>query len=290
MRRAAHLQRWLPCSRDRDDCGSVRVADPKSPSPRSPSQAAADLFREALPRAIQHIQRAEQSSEQTIAWLVGLSSTLLALSLADPGRVKELLGPVFHLTVGGLLTSVISGVLYRIVSLVVSARRTQLMLGLENHLTGIRAFDDVDVPSILDDEWDRAEIVRRLQDDFGVDYSFLVTYGTPIEGCREAYASQYKIVEEAHEENMAVIRRAVGAYCGLTTSEEARLFDPIPQPDCDGPSLWLELSEWRRWSTWSCLPWLELLLSLRFSVSPVVSCEAERSNSACSRRRPVKSF
>lgn len=185
-----------------------------------------EVFRDAVPRILTQLQRVEEDASKAIVWVVGLASTLLVLGLSDAARVKQLLADDYKFAVACLLTAVIVGVTYRILSLWVSAIRTGLLLRFENYLVGYRATLDSHIPPKLSDSWDVAEIVRRLHVDFGVDYDFLRKYNTPIEECRDAYKSQYELSARLDRSQMETLKAAVAAHNGLTAAEAAALFEP----------------------------------------------------------------
>ncbi|OQW37786.1 MAG: hypothetical protein A4E19_12235 [Nitrospira sp. SG-bin1] len=186
----------------------------------------AALYRDGAPKILEQFERAHGDLGQAVVWLVGLASTLLVLAVANPEKVETIAGAHYVLLCGLLLSTIASGVLCRLLALWALGFGRGVMFNLGSHMAGYVTGYGFDHVEPLSDQWDEQEIVRRLQDDFGLDYSFLHAYQVPLAEYRNSYKRQYELWEH-HEadgkESMAVL---VGAHLGMSEKKAKRLFEP----------------------------------------------------------------
>jgi hypothetical protein len=185
----------------------------------------ASIYRDGAPKLLEQIERAHSDAGQAVVWLVGLASTLLVLAVANPDKVAVIAGPSYRLLCMLLLTTVAAGVLCRLLALWALAFGRGVLFSLGAHMTGYVAGYGVEQPDDLSDRWDEKEIVRRLRDDFGSDYGFLLNYRVPVQGCREAYQGAHDLWKRHQAEGVEEMRRVLGAHLGLNDRQIARLFE-----------------------------------------------------------------
>ena len=151
----------------------------------------AEAFRDAAPKELEELQRSDGEVGQSVVWLVGLASTLLTLAIASPDRLKAVSGNMYSAIVGLLLATILAGVLSRVLSVRAGRQARSLLLHLEGYLVGYVFAQKAEQPLKLSDQWSEIEIVQKLEDEFGLNYEFLIEYKTPLEGCRDAYRAVY---------------------------------------------------------------------------------------------------
>ena len=192
---------------------------------RSLHVAIATLYRDGAPTALEQIERAHGDAGQAVVWLVGLASTLLVLAVANPDKVATIARVHYVALCGLLLATVASGVLCRLVALWALAFGRGVMVNLGAHMAGYVTGYGLEQPDDLSDRWDEQEIVRRLRDDFGSDYGFLLEYRVPLVGCREAYQGAYDLWRRQQVESMESMAKIVGAHLGLSEESAKALFE-----------------------------------------------------------------
>lgn len=188
----------------------------------------ATLFRDEAPRMLDHIDRAYTDTGQAVVWLVGLASTLLVLAVASPDKVNAIARTHYVMLCGLLLATIGSGVLYRVLSVVSLSYSRGLMLQFRTHMAGYVAASDGDRFELLSDRWDEQEIVRRLRDDFGSDYGWLLDHHVPLEGCRAAYQGAYDLWKRQETEGIVEIMAVAAAFFGLRPNKEGNAFQATP--------------------------------------------------------------
>jgi hypothetical protein len=188
----------------------------------------ATLFRDEAPKILDHIERAYTDTGQAIVWLVGLASTLLVLAVASPDKVTSIARTHYVLLCSLLLATIGSGVLYRVLSLVALSYSRGLMLQFRTHMAGYVAASDGERLEHLSDKWDEQEIVRRLRDDLGSDYGFLLDHHVPLEGCRAAYQSAYDLWKRQETEGVVAVMAVAAAFFGLTPNKGGTVFQGTP--------------------------------------------------------------
>lgn len=188
--------------------------------------AIASLFRDSAPKLLEQVERAHGDAGQTVVWLVGLASTLLVLAVANPDRMFAIAGADYVLLCGLLLTTIVSGVLCRLAAMWGLAWGRGVLFNLATYMAGYVAGHHLEQPDDLSDRWDEGEIVRRLRDDFGSDYGFLLQYRVPIAGCREAYQGAHDLWKSQQTEGMNSMGEALAAHLGLSKRRGQMLFEP----------------------------------------------------------------
>jgi hypothetical protein len=154
----------------------------------------AAMFKDAVLKGLDQGLRSSADASNTISWLVGLASTLLALAVASPERLTAVTGESYTLVTGLLLATVATGVCGRLVMLFATNRARVHALSLFGHFAGYLAGSDaleIDAPS---DTWDIQEIARRYAKNFPhLDSKWLIEYQVPLERARAAYRKQYEL-------------------------------------------------------------------------------------------------
>jgi hypothetical protein len=196
-----------------------------SPGKQSFHLTIASLYRDGAPKLLEQIERAHGDAGQAVVWLVGLASTLLVLAVVNPDKVVAIAGPTYRLLCVLLLTTVASGVLCRLLALWALAFGRGVLFSLGAYMTGYVAGYGVEQPDDLSDRWDEEEIVRRLRDDFGSDYGFLLDYRVPLQGCRDAYQGAHDLWKRHQSEGVEGVKKVLGAHLGLSDGQAARLFE-----------------------------------------------------------------
>lgn len=189
------------------------------------SVAVARITGETLHRAADHVHRSSVDAGQTVMWLVGLASTLVALNVAQPAQMARVLVPHERRFVILLLITIAAGVLCKILALWGVTLTAVQLANVGTYLTGFAAGLKSFHPKALSDQWDRDDVIRMLQSEFGLDYSFLRTYKTPVEFCRQAYQAQFDIWTSSEAEMIEDVSKAVYFYTG----QRLALNNPVPQ-------------------------------------------------------------
>jgi hypothetical protein len=193
------------------------------------SAIVADLLKQGLEREADEFRANQSDAAQAAVWLVGLSTTLLALAAAYPDKVQFLLKADYKWTLGCLFATIVSGVVYRVLGLQLNAKRRARMLTLSGHMSGFAAGTLAESPTPLRKAWNENEIVQRLQTEFGVDYGFLLNSRAPIDACREAYVTQYEAWQKHHDEQNATLNALVVTHMGYTRKEAAAFAQPATE-------------------------------------------------------------
>lgn len=84
----------------------------------------------ALEKVLDQFYKSETEKSQTLIWTVGISASMLALSVAQPARMKAALGnalPTFSML---LLTSIVAAAAWRLLATWLWQRVSWAMLGL----------------------------------------------------------------------------------------------------------------------------------------------------------------
>ena len=185
----------------------------------------AALYRDGAPKILEQFERVHGDMGQAVVWLVGLASTLLVLAVANPEKVETIAGTHYVLLCGLLLSTIASGVLCRLLALWALGFGRAVMFHLGLYMAGYVAGSGHDHAEPLSDQWDEQEIVRRLQDDFGLDYSFLHAYQVPLAEYRKSYKQQYELWEHHEAEGKESMAGLVGAHLGMNEKQAKTLFD-----------------------------------------------------------------
>lgn len=181
-------------------------------------------FREGLGKELSEFQRATTEAGQTTVWLVGISSTLLFLSMLDPSRVAAVAGGRHGTFSFLILLTITAGVVHRLLSLWAVRRTSSQLLQLEGRLMGYTMAARLEGPGEFSASWDENEIVRRLLAHFAVDYTSLLKYPVPLSWYQETYQTQLQQWKRNEDEGMQNLTAVVGAHLGLSEDETRRMF------------------------------------------------------------------
>jgi hypothetical protein len=156
-------------------------------------------------------------TNQATVWLVGLASTLLALTVASPDRVRNVVGSAYATVSILLLVTVIGGATVRVAAVWIAyfseIELSELRLGLSGLGSTIL---DTQGPMKLAMHWTEADIVAKFQSNFDSDYSFLLKYQTPLDECRKLYEEAYERHKQDEHELILLLARGIGAFYGWT--------------------------------------------------------------------------
>jgi hypothetical protein len=167
-----------------------------------PKRASVDeltsLSRDWLPQLARNDEEAGRETVQTVVWLVGLASGILTLTVATPSALDSL-HPFSRAALITLLgITVVFGVAQRAVYLLAEHKFREHVFVISACLSAL--VSTAEDPWELREYWDRSEIVRRLNDDFGADYQFLIERDVALDRCREIYSDAYeRWVQSANE-------------------------------------------------------------------------------------------
>lgn len=137
---------------------------------RNPSDFIIESFRRNIEVQTKAVQFAFQQADKILTWLIGFSITILTLILSKFSSINStypnlLVKAVLYL----LVFSIVSGITYRILSFFSNME----MIALEGYFNC--AFSNEKCMNInavpIEDDMDYHELILKLKNDFGIDYS-----------------------------------------------------------------------------------------------------------------------
>ena len=173
------------------------------------------LFRELFPDLEKEMSAMGKSLVDVGVWLVGLSTGVLAILLSSSTASGTLHPLAFKLGVISFSLVILLGVLQRIIFHVAELKKWPLSVRLRAALIALS--DDKPMASELQDHWTVKDIVKRLEDDFGVDYGFLA------EG----------IHREFEKKGLNVLAQIICTHTGLSKDKEDSFFQPTSEGDSE---------------------------------------------------------
>jgi hypothetical protein len=177
----------------------------------------AEFFRSIVPEAARRADETRSEHVQTGVWLVGLASAMLALFVSNRDKVAFVSNIEADWIVSLLGFSVLAGVAQRIVLLIGSAQEYNARIGF---MSWLRASEiSVNLAEPLSQEWSNDEILRRLKEHYELDYTFLLTFPSPEEQLRQAYAQVHSSWEKLDRDRLHSLFSALGAWAGWTEAE-----------------------------------------------------------------------
>lgn len=175
----------------------------------------ASMLREMITQGREFSGRYVAESAETIVWVVGLASALLAASFAEPEEVRRVLGTNHAWTAAALWLAIVGGASYRVLTLWLSGRINLHLFDLEGRLTGYVGGSRMTLPALLSSSWGQAQIVAHIKSEFGQDYQFLLLYDTPLDQCQQIYHDMYDDWFEHDKKSRESIDEMVRAYFDL---------------------------------------------------------------------------
>lgn len=192
------------------------------PDDRAPGDVAlARAFSEIITEGTRVWRDGYADSAQAAVWLVGLASAALVAVLAN-AEARRLLGHDLDLTVLLLLTSVLTGISYRLLGLWIAPRVHVHAIELIGAMKGFLAGASIINYPELSEAWTEAEIVERLKTHFDVDRSSLLSSGASLDDCRKSYQRVREITLKYETESVERLRAMLLAY---TDQDEQRTPD-----------------------------------------------------------------
>lgn len=180
-------------------------------------------FSAMLPEAEREYFSIVRSTVDVGVWVVGLSTGIIAVLMSSESA-RDILGQgIFRAGVILFSLVIMFGVIQRILFHIAELRKWPLSLRLKGSLIGLT--DKTLIARELQDFWTVSEIVDRLREDFGVDYSFLIETQATIEQARDAYASQLKIHREFEKTGLSKLAEIMCAHYGLPKTDEENYFN-----------------------------------------------------------------
>lgn len=188
----------------------------------------AEYYRDLLPEIRAEINRFGEQSVQLIVWLVGLATGITALLVSQLSSQQPVIGSrAASWTIALLAASVVLGVLHRILYHMAEVATWSQLLNFRGYLLGLT--DPSSGPLELEEYWDVARIAQELNEEFGLDYSFLVEYNVPIERAREIYTSVYDRHNEREKEGLRRLADVVGETFGIPEDKRHYFGEPAPK-------------------------------------------------------------
>lgn len=181
-------------------------------------------FSSIIPEAEREFLGVAKSTVDVGVWLVGLSTGVIALFMTSES-IKIILGEcVFKAGIILFALVILFGVLQRILFHVAEHNKWPITLRLRGVLTGLT--DKSNTAQELQDYWTVADIVDRLREDFGVDYSFLIENNASVEEARKSYIGQMEIHREFEKKGLDNLAKILCAHYGLPQESEENYFQP----------------------------------------------------------------
>jgi hypothetical protein len=187
-----------------------------------------ELFGDLLSNILPDIEREASLVGRTIVdtgvWLVGLSTAVLAL-LIGSDKASEAIES-WSYTLGILLFScvVLLGVLQKVIFHI--AERKQLSVSIRFRAAMIAYLDTQRTAQNYQDNWSIEYTVRRLKEDFGVDYSFLLEGKISTSEARTAYNEQLEIHRKWEQQGLDSLANIICVHTGLSKEKEEKYFEP----------------------------------------------------------------
>lgn len=185
--------------------------------------------RQLLPDIVRANDDQNREETQTVVWLVGLAAGFLGVLAAKP-EILFALGKIRPYLIPSLAAVAVSGLAERLCQQVAARKERYAVFNVNMYLWAYT--EPFDQPLRVQEWWTEQEILQRLRDDFGMDYSFLSRYNVPIEGYREAYQGQYELWEKAESEkaeHIADLMAAIGGNDAPPKPTESAEADAISQ-------------------------------------------------------------
>lgn len=184
-----------------------------------------------IPEAEAQFFNLARSTVDVSVWLVGLATGVIAF-LVGSDDAGEMLGQYSYQASLVLFAFVIFfGVAQRVLFHIGELRKWPISLRLRGSLIGLT--ENTPLASKLQDHWSVNDIVDRLREDFGVNYSYLIEYNVPLERAREAYNGQLQIHREFEKEGIDNLAEILCAHYGLPESEKGNYFGKDMKQDLE---------------------------------------------------------
>jgi len=187
-----------------------------------------ELFAELLGDLYPDLEREATSLSKSVidvgVWLVGLSTGVLALLISSENISSLLSESSFRNGLFAFSLVVLFGVVQRIIFHI--AEQMRLPISIQLRVLLIALNDSNRVAREMNDNWTVADIVQRLRDDFGVDYSFLIDQEADIGRARECYQGQLEIHREFENKGLASLANIICTHTGLSKEAEEKYFEP----------------------------------------------------------------
>ncbi len=182
----------------------------------------ANYVRVAFPDAEREYSNIARSSVDVGVWLVGLSTAVLALILSSTSVGEALNIWAYRCAIIIFSLVVLLAVIQRILFHIVERLKWPISFQLRTMLLFLT--DTTRLANDLQNYWTVSDIVKRLKDDFGVDYSFLIENNVPIDQVREAYNKQLEIHRKYEKEGEARLAKILCAHFGESIEKEKKYF------------------------------------------------------------------
>jgi hypothetical protein len=186
------------------------VPDKKVPDPGRKARAFAEGLLSGLPIEAAETQRSLADINQAVAWLVGLSSGLLVLAIASPGRIPAEMSSAIQIVAALLVVSITAGAAVRVLNLWLAS----LAGWSRTHLTGwlIGITTEHDRIELLSESWTVETIAEKMASQFNLDLRW--PQSAPIEAYRRVYESLYSAWHTSEEKSFRRLSIAAGAHYG----------------------------------------------------------------------------
>jgi hypothetical protein len=189
------------------------------------------VMREWLPTIARQSEEAGREAVQTVIWLVGLASGLLALFAINSGVVASVTFGQRRALIIGLSATITCGVLQRIAYQLAEHNQRNLWLGLQGYLVGSEQL--LEEPDELNEQWDRDEIVLRITRNFELDLAPLNTFNIPIDFYRKVYSNHFDGWHRYQSGRLQRLGEVIAAYLGMSEEQGKTLFN-VDQSRSDG--------------------------------------------------------
>ena len=186
---------------------------------RSYAEALRSVMAEALPTEMAEQRHADSQLGQTQVWIVGLSSTLLALTLVTPERLSTALGDGYSWWPILLLVAITSGVCSRLMTLNASQLYLSNLRYAWGFVVGGGAGERVTTPPALSLTWSEEQIAERLQAEFSWDLSSIVGKGLPLANWQALYRDRCDFWWKHQTEALESYKAALASRMGQSTDE-----------------------------------------------------------------------
>jgi hypothetical protein len=192
-----------------------------SRSASSSSLVLARFLKDWLPPLVKESEDSGRESVQATAWLVGLSTALIALIAANL-RVAQLVGTrllpyLFACLLGVVLFGVVHRLAYQFFELWQRRQMVDVNVGVMKHLV------EADTPWEPQELTSVEEVVAELKTYFALDYSFLLSAHSDLASAREAYKTQYEYWKNQEAARDGEIRALLTALAGRSRQDEASI-------------------------------------------------------------------
>jgi hypothetical protein len=188
------------------------------------SELISELFGGLYPDLEREATSLSKSEIDVGVWLVGFSTGVLALLISYENIGSLLSESSFRNGLFAFFLVVFFGVVQRMIFHIAEHMRLPITIQLRMLFIVLNGRNRV--ARELDHNWTVEDIVQRLREDFGLDYSFLIDQEADIRRARECHQGNLEILRDFENKGLATLANIICTHTGLSKELEGKYFEP----------------------------------------------------------------